>query len=177
MAQRWYVLQVHSGFEKRVQQVILEKIEKDSLQEKIAEVLVPSEEVVELRKGVKIQTERRFFPGYVMIRMDMDDAVWHLIKEIPKVGGFLGSKGKPSPISDAEAQNILSNAKERTAKARSKIIFEVGEQVKVAEGPFASFNGIVEEVDEERTRLKVAVSIFGRSTPVELDYSQVEKLK
>jgi len=177
MAQRWYVIHVHSGFEKRVQQTILEKAQKDKLDSFITEVLVPSEEVVELKKGVKVSSERRFFPGYVLARMEMNDNTWHFIKAIPKVSGFLGNKGKASPISDKEAERIMNQAQERTDQARAKVIYEVGENVRVCDGPFASFNGVVEDVDEERTRLKVAVSIFGRSTPVELDYSQVEKIK
>jgi transcriptional antiterminator NusG len=177
MAQRWYVIHVHSGFEKRVQQTIMEKAQKDNIVDLISEVLVPSEEVVELKKGTKVKSERRFFPGYVLARMEMNDQTWHFIKAIPKVSGFLGNRGKPTPIADKEAIQIMNNAQERSDKARSKVIFEVGEQVRVCDGPFSSFNGSVEEVDEERTRLKVAVSIFGRSTPVELDFTQVEKIK
>jgi len=176
MALRWYVVHVYSGFERRVAQSIREQAVQANMTEQIAEVMVPTEEVVEVRRGSKVNAERKFFPGYVLIKMDMSDETWHLVKNTPKVSGFLGGKGRPSPISDAEADRILHQVKEGIERPKPSIVFEIGEQVRVADGPFTSFNGLVEEVDEERGRLKVAVSIFGRATPVELEYSQVEKL-
>jgi transcription termination/antitermination protein NusG len=176
MALRWYVVHVYSGFERRVAQSIREQAVQAGMTEQIAEVMVPTEEVVEVRRGSKVNAERKFFPGYVLIKMDMTDETWHLVKNTPKVSGFLGGKGRPSPISDAEAERILHQVKEGIERPKPSIVFEIGEQVRVADGPFTSFNGLVEEVDEERGRLKVAVSIFGRATPVELEYSQVEKL-
>ncbi len=176
MALRWYVVHVYSGFERRVAQSIREQAVQAGMTDQIAEVMVPTEEVVEIRRGSKVNAERKFFPGYVLIKMDMSDETWHLVKNTPKVSGFLGGKGRPSPISDAEAERILHQVKEGIERPKPSIVFEIGEQVRVADGPFTSFNGLVEEVDEERGRLKVAVSIFGRATPVELEYSQVEKL-
>jgi transcriptional antiterminator NusG len=176
MAKRWYVVHVYSGFEKKIAQQIKEQAAKSGLELLIDEVLVPAEDVVEMRRGQKINTERKFFPGYMLIKMELTDETWHLVKDNPKVTGFLGTKTRPSPISEAEAERILRQSAEGVERSRPAVLFEVGEQVRVAEGPFASFNGLVEEIDEEKGRVKVSVSIFGRSTPVELEYSQVEKV-
>jgi transcriptional antiterminator NusG len=176
MTHRWYVIHVYSGFENKVAQSIREQAEKKGMADQIEEVLVPTEEVVEMRRGSKVNAERKFFPGYVLAKMDLTDETWHLIKNTAKVTGFLGAKGRPQAISEAEANRIRRQVQEGIERPRPSITFEVGEQVKVSDGPFASFNGMVEEVDEERARLKVSVSIFGRATPVELDFSQVEKL-
>ncbi|MCB9978217.1 MAG: transcription termination/antitermination protein NusG [Rhodospirillales bacterium] len=176
MAKRWYVLHVYSGFEGKVAEAVRTQAAKQGLSERIEEILVPMEEVVEVRRGQKVNAERKFFPGYVLAKIDMDDDVWHLIKNTPKVTGFLGAGNKPQPISEAEAQRIMTQVQEGVDRPRPSITFEIGEEVKVADGPFASFNGSVEEVDEERGRLKISVSIFGRPTPVELEYAQVEKL-
>lgn len=176
MAQRWYVIHVYSGFEKKVAQTIRETAIKKGLEDYFTEILVPTEEVVEMRRGKKINAERKFIPGYVLIKMDLTDESWHLVKNTAKVTGFLGGGGKPSPISEKEAQRILNQVQEGFEHPKPSITFEVGEQVRVADGPFASFMGTVEDVDEGKSRLKVAVSIFGRATPVELEYSQVEKV-
>ncbi len=176
MAARWYVVHVYSGFEKKVAQSIEEKAKQLGMEERIQEVLIPMEEVVEMRRGSKVNSERKFFPGYVLVKMDISDESWHLIKNTPKVTDFLGSKGRPQPISDAEAERIIFQVKEGVERPRPSVTFEVGEQVRVCDGPFNTFNGMVEDIDEERARLKVAVSIFGRATPVELEYGQVEKL-
>jgi transcriptional antiterminator NusG len=176
MAKRWYVLHVYSGFEKKIASQIKEQAELKGLAEAIGEVVVPVEEVTEVRRAQKVNTERKFFPGYVLIHMDLTDETWHLVKDVPKVTGFLGNKNKPSPISDSEADRIMKQAQEGTENRRPAIIFEIGEQVRVADGPFTSFMGVIEEVDEDKGRLKVSVSIFGRSTPVDLEYGQVEKV-
>ena len=176
MAKRWYIVHAYSNFENKVAEAIRERAEAEGLSDYIEEVLVPSEQVVEVRRGQKINTDRKFFPGYVLVRMEMTDQTFHLIQHTPKVTGFLGNDNKPMPISKAEAARILNLSSEVEERPSSSISFEIGEQVRVCEGPFASFNGHVEDVDEERSRLKVAVSIFGRLTPVELEYTQVEKI-
>ena len=176
MASRWYVIHVYSGFEKKVAQAIREQADQKSLAERFEQILVPTEEVVEVKRGAKVSSERKFFPGYVLIKMDLDDETWHLVKNTAKVTGFLGGRGRPSPISEAEASRIMRQVQEGIERPKPSITFEIGEQVRVSDGPFASFNGTVEEVDDARSRVKVAVSIFGRATPVELEFGQVEKL-
>lgn len=172
---RWYIIHAYSGFEKKVAESIREQAGKQGLGPLVEDVTVPTEEVVELHRGQKRKSERKFFPGYVLIRMQLTDDTYHLVKDTPKVTGFLGPQGRPSPISDVEADRILNQVREGVERPRPHIQFEIGEEVRVKDGPFTSFNGMVEDVDEERARLKVSVSIFGRATPVELEYSQVEK--
>ncbi len=176
MGQRWYIVHVYSGFEKKVAQSLREQAQSKGMGELFEDILVPTEEVVKMRRGQKISSERKFFPGYVLAKMEMTDETYHLVKNTPKVTGFLGTGHKPSPITEAEADRILRQVQEGVERPKPSIIFEIGEQVRVCDGPFTSFNGLVEDVDEERARLKVAVSIFGRPTPVELEYSQVEKV-
>ena len=176
-AAKWYVLHVYSGFEAKVAESIKEKAAKQGLQDYIEEILIPTEEVVEVKRGQKVNSERKFFPGYVLAKLVMNDNVWHLIKDTPKVSGFLGAGGtKPVAISEREAKRIIQQVQEGIERPRPSVVYEIGEEVKVTDGPFASFNGVVEEVDEDKAKLKVSVSIFGRATPVELEYSQVEKI-
>jgi transcriptional antiterminator NusG len=175
-AGRWYVVHVYSGFEKKVAEAIMHQAEQKGLSHKIFEVFVPTEEVVEIKRGKKVSAERRFFPGYVLVRMEMTDDSWHLVRNVPRVTGFIGAKNKPVPISASEAAQIMKQVTDGVAKPRPAVIFEVGEQVRVNELAFTSFTGLVEEVDEDKGRLKITVSIFGRPTPVELEFGQVEKL-
>ncbi len=173
----WYILQVYSGNEKKIEKELLAQTEKKGLRDNISKILIPSEEVIEMKKGKKVSSERKFFPGYMLIQMVMDDEIWHIVKALPKVYGFLGGKkGEPIPVSQNEIDSILNQMKDGLEKPKPSVSFEIGEQVRVSDGPFSSFNGMVEEVDEEKARLKVSVSIFGRSTPVNLEYSQVEKI-
>ena len=175
MSIRWYVVHVFSGSEKRMAQSIMEQATQNGLEELIKEVLVPTEEVVEVRRGTKVPSEKKFFPGYVLVKMELNDASWSLVQSQPRVTGFLGGKGKPVPITNEEAERLIRQIDEGVERPRATITFDIGEEVRVTEGPFQSFNGIVEEADDEKERLKVSVSIFGHSTPVELEYSQVEK--
>jgi len=176
MANRWYIVHAYSNFEKKVADSIRDYAAQRGLSDKFEEILVPTEQVVEVRRGRKVNTERKFFPGYVLVKCDLTDDVYHLIKNTAKVTGFLGADKKPMPISGAEADRIKGQVQEGVEHPKPSIHFEIGETVRVSDGPFASFNGVVEEVDEGRSRVKVAVSIFGRATPVELEYTQVEKL-
>lgn len=176
MAKRWYIVHAYSNFEKKVADSIREKAEQQGLADLFEEILVPMEKVVEVRRGRKVDAERKFFPGYVLVKMDMTNEAFHLIKNTPKVTGFLGADQKPMPIPEKEAMRILHQVQEGVDRPKPSVTFEVGEQVRVSDGPFASFSGLVEEVDDERSRLKVAVSIFGRATPVELEFAQVDKI-
>ena len=176
MAKRWYIVHAYTNFERKVADAIRERAKQAGLEHLFEEIVVPTEEVIEVRRGRKVQTERKFLPGYVLVKMEMTDPAFLLIKNTPKVTGFLGADNKAMPISDEEAARIHNHVEEGVERPKPTITFEIGEQVRVAEGPFASFSGSVEEVDEERARLKVAVSIFGRPTPVELEYNQVEKI-
>ncbi len=174
MAMRWYIVHTYSGFENKIAAFIKEQAVKKEMTDKVEDVLVPTESVVSVRNGTKVETERKFFPGYVLVKMEMTPETWHLVSSTPKVTGFLGGK-KPVPMTEAEVQRILHQVKEGVEKPKSAIVYEVGEQVSVCDGPFASFTGVVEEVDAEKERLKVSVSIFGRLTPLELNYTQVKK--
>jgi transcriptional antiterminator NusG len=176
MALRWYVIHAYSNFENQVKKSLLERIERHGLQDKFGEVLIPTEEVVEMREGQKRRSERKFFPGYVLVQMDLDDETWHLVKDVPKVLGFIGgTSDRPAPISDREADSILQRVQEGVDKPRPKVLFQPGEVVRVTDGPFNDFNGVVEEVNYDKSKLRVAVQILGRATPVELDFGQVEK--
>lgn len=173
---RWYVVHAYSGFEHQVKRSLEERIARAGMEEKFGDILVPTEEVVEMRAGQKRRSERKFFPGYVLVQMDLDDDSWHLVKDVPKVMGFIGGTAdRPAPITDREADQILQRVQEGVDKPRPKVLFEAGEMVRVIDGPFNDFNGVVEEVNYEKSRLRVAVLIFGRSTPVELEFAQVEK--
>ena len=176
MTMRWYVVHAYSGFENQVMRLLKERVARAGMGDNFGEILVPTEEVVEMRDGQRRKSDRKFFPGYVLVQMEMNDATWHLVKSVPKVMGFIGgSSDKPAPISDNEANAILERVQEGAEKPRPKVLFEPGEVVRVVDGPFNDFNGVVEEVNYEKSRLRVAVLIFGRSTPVELEFGQVEK--
>ncbi len=176
MDMNWYVVHAYSGFENKVKQALEERISRNAMDSKFGQILVPTEEVVEMKEGLKRKSDRKFFPGYVLVEMKMEDDTWHLVKECPKVLGFIGgTKDNPTPITNKEADEILNRIKEGVEKPRPKTLFEVGELVRVIDGPFADFNGAVEEVNYDKNRLRVSVSIFGRSTPVELEFSQVSK--
>ena len=176
MSKRWYVVHAHSGLEKSVQRVLLQRIEQAGMVDSFGQILVPVEEVVEMKNGQKTLSERKFFPGYVLVEMEMNDQTWHLVKSTPKVTGFVGGRAhSPTPISEREVNNILQQMQEGVEKPRPKVLFEVGEMVRVKEGPFTDFEGAVEDVNYEKSKVRVSVSIFGRSTPVELDFGQVEK--
>lgn len=176
MAYQWYILHVVSGHEKKVARLIEEQARKKNLQDQISKIVVPTEEVVEVRRNQKVNVEKKFLPGYLLINMEMNDDTWHFVRNISKVTGFLGSASKPSPVSEAEVQVIFKQMEEGSVKTKSSIVFDIGESVKIIDGPFESFVGSVSDVDEEKSKLKVSVSIFGRTTPVELEFSQVEKV-
>ena len=176
MAKHWYVVHAFSGSENKVKEAIEEQAAIQGLRDQIEDVMVPTEDVTEIRRGARVESKRKFFPGYVLVKMELNDRTWHVVQSQNRVTGFLGSNGKPVPISNDEAQRLIRQVEEGVERPRSEVIFEVGEEVKVSDGPFESFNGFVEEVDEDKSRLKVTVSIFGRSTPVDLEFSQVEKL-
>ena len=176
MAMRWYVVHAYSGFEKSVQRALLERISRSGMEDKFGDILVPVEEVIEMKGGQKSISERKFFPGYVLVQMDMSDDTWHLVKNTPRVTGFVGGSAlKPTPITDKEVADIMHQMQEGVEKPRPKVLFENGEMVRVKEGPFTDFNGVVEDVNYEKSKMRVSVTIFGRATPVELDFSQVEK--
>ena len=176
MAVRWYVVNVYSGSEKKVAESLREQATLKKMDDKILEVFVPTENVVEIRKGTKVNAEHKFFPGYILVKMELTDETWLVVNNTPRVSGFLGSRNKPQPISDAEVQKIINQVQEGLERPQTNVNFETGEQIRVIDGPFASFVGIVEDIDTEKNRLKVSVSIFGRYTPVELEFSQVEKM-
>ena len=176
MMKNWYIVQSHSSFENKVAQLIKEEAEKAKIAEKFEEIVVPTHDVTEVKRGKRVQRKKKFFPGYVLIKSEMDNDIYHMIKGIKKVSGFLGSKGIPVPVSDKEIEKILGQIKDGVTQAQSSVEYSVGEKVQVIDGPFASFNGMVEEIDEDKLRLKVSVSIFGRPTPVDLEYNQVEKV-
>lgn len=173
---RWYIVHAYSGSESRVAQLIREQSVKKGLEDNFEEIIVPTEEVVEIKNGAKINVDKKYLPGYILVKMVMNDESWHLVRNIPRVSGFLGIKGKPTPVSEEEVKRILEQVKESVANPRSELAFEVGDQVRVTDGPFASFSGFVEEIEEDKQRLKVSVMVFGRSTPITLEYIQVEKL-
>tara|TARA_B100001173_G_C15860203_1_gene492640 strand:- start:45 stop:575 length:531 start_codon:yes stop_codon:yes gene_type:complete len=172
----WYIVQAHSNFENKVSKIIKEEAEKSNFSEKIEEIVVPTHDITEVRRGKRVQRKKKYFPGYVLIKSEMDNDLYHMIKSIKKVSGFLGSKGIPVPVSDKEIEKILGQIKDGVAQPKSAIEYTIGEKVQVIDGPFASFNGLVEDVDDEKLRLKVSVSIFGRPTPVDLEFNQVEKV-
>jgi transcriptional antiterminator NusG len=172
---KWYIVHAYSNFEKKVAEALRDQARQQGLEDKFSEILVPTEDVVEIRRGRKVNSERKFFPGYVLVKMELTDEAYHLVKNTPKVTGFLGSQNKPVPVSEAEVQRIVGAVEEGVERPKPTIRWDIGEKVKVTDGPFASFDGVVESVDEDRERLRVSVSIFGRATPVDLEYGQVEK--
>ena len=173
---KWYVVNVYSGFEQRVQESIYEQAERNKLRSMFGEILIPSEEVIEIKKGEKVKKERQFFPGYILVQMDLTDETWHLVRAIPKVSGFLGARGKPTAISNAEVERILKKVEDSANVSKNAVEYEVGDAITVCDGPFATFQGVIEEVDREKERVKVSVSIFGRPTNVDLGFSQIEKI-